>query len=270
MIDLSYDFIENIFSGIFSNEAAYWWSASYKLLAISFFLLTFYSNVLSTRLDWGEATLPFDKSKFINAIIVILLLASYDRILILLDAILSPLDSWVNTYDSFDHELFNEEVEDAEEDLGAMAYLKKAAVLVMETLENPFSIMVKLAYVVFWFLDNLIYGIFLVERFFFLTVLKILGPIAFSLSVFEKFRDILYKWFKLYVAAYLLILPFFLVIYITNEIYRELNLKAEAMPLIDILPNIKYSVYATIIGVSFFIKLRLFKKSSEYVYKLFA
>ncbi|MEE9361367.1 MAG: hypothetical protein V3U92_02080 [Cellulophaga sp.] len=266
MIDLSYDFIENIFSSVLSGTT--WFSASYKLLAVSFFLLTFYSNVITTNTDWGAPKLPFDKSKFINALVVVLLLASYDKILIFLDGLLSPLDRWVNSYDEFNHELFNEEITEAEEDLGALGYLQQAAVSFIEMIKNPFSIIIKIAYVIFWFLDNLIYGIFLIERFFFLTVLKILGPIAFTMSVFEKFRDKLYKWFQLYIAAYLLILPFFLVILITNELFAQMNERAKELPLFDVLPSVKITAYAVIIGVSFFLKLRLFKKSSEYVYKL--
>lgn len=269
MIDIGYEFIEGIFSGLFSTDSFFWFSSSYKFLAISVFMLSFYSNILSTRFDWGEAKLPFDKSKFINTIIVVLIIASYDKVLVLFDSLLSPIDAMINTYNPLDHALFKEEVDVKTEDLGVSAALIQLANGVISTIKNPLSIITSIAYGVFWILDNIIYSVFLIERFFFLTVLKILGPIAFIMSIHEKYRDLLYKWIKLYVSAYLLIIPFFLVIYITNEMYLELYKQSDQIPLIDDLPFMKTFVYSIIVGLSFWIKLRLFKKSSEYIYKLF-
>lgn len=269
MIDLGYDLIKNIFDDLTGNNSFFWFQSGLKLLAVGFFLLTFFSNILTARVDWGEAKLPFDRSKLINALIVILLIASYDKILGLLDGLLSPLDAQINKYSPLHHELFNNEIDKGQEDIGAMAYLKKAAALVIETIQNPFSLVVKLCYLIFWIFDNLVYGFFLVERFFFLTVLKILGPVAFTMSVFERFRGLLYKWFQLYVAYYLLILPFFLVIYVTNEIFTHLSQSIEGDPLLSLMPSFKTMPYAVIMGLSFFLKFKLFKKSSDIVYKIF-
>ena len=269
MIDIGYEFIEGIFSGLFKTDSFFWFSTSYKFLAISVFMLTFYTNIFSQNLDWGATRLPFDKSKFINSIIVVLLIASYDQILLLLDSILSPLDQQINSYNPINHALYQGDETKNVEDLDVWSSLKLMAYSVLDLIKNPISIITTLAYGIFWVLDNIIYAIFLVERFFFLSVLKILGPIAFILSVHEKFRDLLFKWIKLYVAAYLLIVPFFLVIYVTNQIYLELYNQSSKIPLIDDLPLIKYWTYCIIIGTTFFIKLRLFKKSTEYIYKLF-
>ena len=269
MVDLSYDFIKDIFAGLGKGDSFQWFNYSYKFLAASFFLLTIYTNMITSRFEWGEPKLPFDQGKFFNVIIIIVLIASYDYILILLDSLLSPLDAQVNKYNSVQHLLFKEEVIAPEEDLSAMATLKKAASQVLEFMTRPFALFIKMFYIVFWFLDNLVYAVFLIERFFFLTVLRLLGPIVFVMAIFEKFRDLLYKWIKLYVAVYLLILPFFVVIYVTNEIYRQLSLQVDDVAYLDFLPNIKYQTYAVLVGLSFFIKLRLFKKSTEIVYKIF-
>ena len=269
MVYLSYDFIKDIFAGLGKGDSFEWFNYSYKFLAASFFLLTIYSNMITSRFEWGEPKLPFDQGKFFNVIIIIILIASYDYILILLDSLLSPLDAQVNKYGTVHHLLSEDDVVATTEDLSAMATLKEAAVQVIEMMKNPFGIFIKMAYVLFWFLDNLVYAIFLIERFFFLTVLRLLGPIVFVMAIFEKFRDLLYKWIKLYVAIYLLILPFFVVIYVTNEIFRQLSIQVDDASYLTFLPNVKFQTYAVIVGLSFFIKLRLFKKSTEIVYKLF-
>lgn len=62
-----------------------------------------------------------------------------------------------------------------------------------------------------YMLDSIIYGIFLCERFFVLGVIKLMSPLIFAFSVFEKFRSLLYDLMKVLLRWYLVIIPFFFV-----------------------------------------------------------
>lgn len=270
MMDISYELIQGIFNGIFSSGQFQWVNYSVKFLAISFFMLTFYSNMITSRFDWGEARMPFDRSKLFNSIVVVLLIISYDRILVFMDDLLGPLDQVINDYSIKGHIMEKQEA-DPQRDMDVWDYMKMASSLFIETMVNPFSLFAKLLYVTLWILDNVVYGLFLVERFFFLTCLKILGPIAFCVSFFEKGLDTIMKWCKLYAAYYLLVIPFFLVIYVTNEIYIDMTQRAtENDPFMGILPGYKNTVFCIVLFISVYLKFKLFKKSTDVVYKLFA
>lgn len=269
MIDLSYDFITGLFDGVFENPKFTWFNYSYKFLAVSFFLLNFYSNMLTSQLDWGTTKAPFNTTKLLNSLLVVLMIAFYDKILGSLDAILQPIDQGIQKYTPLMHDLSQDEISETDGDIGVFPYLKKAAAEVRNVIRNPFLLILKMAYGIFWILDNLVYGLFLIERFFYLTILKIIGPIIFCISIFEKFRDLMIKWFKLYAAYYLLIIPYFLVIFITNEMYAQLSIKIEQSVLVKTLPTYEFMALSVVTGLSFFLKFRLFKKSTDVVYKIF-
>ncbi len=269
-IDFGYTFIKEIFDDVLLDERLFWVNMSYKALALSFFLISVYSNILSNRWDWAEAKLPFDKNKLLTSFGVVVLIIFYDKLLFFLDDILSPLDEALAANLPYfpDLTMDNAPIEQEKKESGVLNTLKEISKTLLKFFIDPSFAILKTCYSIFFLFDQIVYGLFLIERFFFLSILKVLGPIVICLSIFEKFRDLLRKWVLLYVALYLLAIPFFLVILITNTIMEDLyqEIRSNGVIYVTGLVGAYVSVAA---GISLFLKYRLFKKSTDMVYKIF-
>ncbi|GMN12139.1 hypothetical protein MTsPCn9_34240 [Croceitalea sp. MTPC9] len=271
MIDFGYELIKSVFDGIGTSSSFRWVNYSVKFLAIAFFLLNLYGSFLDNiAKDWGVMDLPFNFSKTVTAFMIIIVIAGFDQLLILFENLFVPLNNMIDDYNPLVASLIELEPDQAvEEEQSWTAKLIETFTDVSLVLKYPYFLIAKALYFVLWIVDNVVYGIFLVERFFALTVLRLVGPFVFALAVFEKLRDLMFKWLKLYAAFYLLIIPYFLVIYITNEIYDSLSqgfISAAPVQLSGL-----FLVGAMVaVGISLWLKLRLFKKSTELIYKVFA
>tara|TARA_E500000318_G_scaffold112008_1_gene133335 strand:+ start:20084 stop:20902 length:819 start_codon:yes stop_codon:yes gene_type:complete len=271
MIDFGYDLIKSVFDGVGTSGTFFWFNISVKFIAVAFFLLNTYSSFLdSIAKDWGDASdLPLNVSKTVSSFIIIILIAGFDQLLILFERVWLPLDNAIGDYNPIAASLIELEPETAvEEEQSWTAKLIETFEEVSLVIKYPYFLAAKLLYFLLWIVDNVVYGIFLVERFFALTVLRIAGPIVFALAVFEKFRDLLFKWLKLYTAFYLLVIPYFLVIYVTNQIYDELSQGfISATP--GVLTGLMLIGSMIAVGISLWLKLRLFKRSTDLLYKIF-
>lgn len=265
MIDFGYQVISEIFREAY-NEVGLFWSVTFlKTMAVSLFMLSLFTDLISkVKYDFGTFQTPFSQNKLFSTLGFILIIASYDHLLLLLDGLMAGIDAKVNSYNPVVHKLTEEEIAEIDTDQAWWVYMKLFAKQATDVLANPSSIIAKLFYFVFWVLDNLVYGVFLVERFFMLFVLKLLAPIIFIMAIYDKFRHLFYKWIQLYVGFYLLIIPFFAVIWISNSIYSKL----EAQTSSGMFAAGGIVVQAVVIGISFYLKFRLFKKSSNFIYKL--
>jgi hypothetical protein len=72
-------------------------------------------------------------------------------------------------------------------------------------------------------LDFLIYPVFLAERYFFMGLIKIFIPLMIALSIFDKTKDYIYNVFKMYARYYLVIIPYFFVVFFANTLYNTLT-----------------------------------------------
>ncbi len=271
MIDFGYEMIKSIFDGVGTASSFRWVNYSVKFLAIAFFLLNLYSSFFdSISKDWGTMDLPFNFSKAVTAFAIILIIVAYDQLLLLFENLFVPLNGLLENYNPLQADLIEIEPDPAVEmEQSWTARLIETFSEIQTILKTPYFLVAKILYFVLWMVDNVVYGIFLVERFFALTVLRLIGPFVFALAVFEKFRDLMYKWIKLYVAFYLLIIPYFLVIYVTNEIYKELTDSFISVTPAGPLTGLVVTASLIAVGISLWLKLRLFKKATELTYKIF-
>ena len=175
--------------------------------------------------------------------------------------ILEAINLEYSNFSPLDFSPEEEEIVD-EPDLGIPASVKLFATQAMNIFKDPAYIFLLLLEGIAWIIDTAIYGVFLLERFFFIGLLKVLGAIAIVLAVFEKFRDLFYKWMKLYISIYLLIFPFFLIIGFASHVTNFFKENAD-MPILGTQVNV------VILSIMIWLKLRLFKKSYDIVYKLF-
>ena len=263
-MDVSYDVILALYQDFFENELHLQEIVNVlKILAIAFFLLNMYTNMFSRVSDrFGQAKLPFDEKKLFSSIAMVLILVFYDKLLLFMDNILLGLDKTYSDFSPTALEFPEEEEIGADDDLGVWAWLKIFASQAVEIIKDPSYIVLKILEGIAWIIDTAIYGVFLLERFFFIGLLKVLGAIAIVLAVFEKFRDLFYKWVKLYISIYLLIFPFFLIIGFSSFVTDFFKENIE-------IPMVSSQINVVILSIMIWLKLRLFKKSYDIVYKVF-
>src|SRR5690554_648286 len=97
--------------------------------------------------------------------------------------------------------------------------------MLYEYLVTPFYPMKVIAFILgmfLWVMDLFIYPLFLAERFFLLGLMQAFFPLVISMAVFERFREMGYRFFILYAAVYMIVPAFFLVYVFVNLLYEEI------------------------------------------------
>lgn len=269
-LGLSYAVILKAYQSFFDDGIMFDILSGIKFLAIVFFVLSVSTNMISSMGgSWtGEVKLPYNKNKLLVSLAFVLLIAFFDKFTMLIDNILLPLDTYFNKFETLSlTEAASEEIRETTDETW-MSIFKKYASYQVSLLSGGMQ-----EYVLGFFLfiakiiDSMIYVVFLVERFFFLGLLKILGPFAILFSIYSAKKDMFEKWFKMYVAVYLLIIPFYLILGFTAELIKTINLRlASQSAVVDIMFG--KAVLTVAIMLIIWIKLRLFKKSYDIVYKI--
>jgi len=103
-----------------------------------------------------------------------------------------------------------------------------------------------------------------------LGIMQAFFPLVISMAVFEKFREMGYRFFKLYAAVYMIVPAFFLVNVFVNELYQEVT--------DNFWPNLfgtdfGSELFAPVIelaGVGFIIllKFKLYKRATSFTLRL--
>jgi hypothetical protein len=271
--NIGYDTILSAYNSFFSNKVISNTLLGFKVLAILLFVLSIYSGMVDKvaskwNMESGTLSLPYSPSKLLISLIFVLLIASYDQLLILLDNVFLNLDnvfkSSIDLGINFQEETIEEEVSNG---------WKQALVSMGNFFSNLVSsggssIFMNLLHGLAKGIDAMIFGVFIIERFFMLGLLKIIGPFAISISIFKAGNEQFMKWLKLYIATYVLIIPFFLVLGFTNEIASTIKHNvAQLFPLELLLGN---SIEVILIIFLIWVKIKLFKKSYDMVYKVLA
>jgi len=92
------------------------------------------------------------------------------------------------------------------------------------------------------------------------------------MAVFEKFREMGYRFFKLYAAVYMIVPAFFLVNVFVNLLYKEINTNFWG----NLLGTGEESgIFAPIVqlgsvGFIVFLKFKLYRRAISFTFRLFA
>ncbi len=274
-LSIGLEYVDAVFRTIKDSDFASYTLTGMKALAVLFFLVNILKKYYEgganrTGLTWGLT--PTDLIKNFAVVLVVLfsteVLGAFDRILIAIEGqyrgtapILLPIQV--------------QELAIEEESTGLLDATTKAMALLYEWLATPFLGLRTLAYaggLILWILDLFIYPLFLAERYFLLGVMQAFFPLVISMAVFEKFREMGYRFFKLYAAVYMIVPAFFLVNVFVNELYREVTN--------NFWPNLfgtdfGSQLFAPIIelaGVGFIIllKFKLYRRATSFTFRLFA
>ena len=273
-LGIGLEYVDTVFQAIKNSDFSQYTITGMKALAVFFFLVNilkkYNEGIASTDgHTWGLT--PTELAK--NFAIVILVIFS-TQVLGVFDGILVAIE---NQYRDTAPALLPLQLQDVdlEQDVGALEAAKKAMAMLYEALVTPLYGLKMLAFIVgviLWMIDLFIYPLFLAERFFLLGIMQAFFPLVISLAVFEKFRSLAYNFFKLYAGVYMLVPACFLVNVFINNLYTEINTNFwESLfgtdwgseffaPLIE----------CTSIGFIVFLKFKLYRRATSFVFKLFA
>ncbi len=272
-LGIGLEYVDAVFQTIKESDFSQYTIVGMKTLAILFFLVNilkkYNEGIASTDgHTWGLT--PTELAK--NFVIVLLVIFSTE-VLGVFDGILVAIESQYRDTAPALLPLQLQDV-DLERDVGALEAAKKAMAILYEALVTPLYGLKMLAFimaVILWLLDIFIYPLFLAERYFLLGILQAFFPLVISLSVFEKFRNLAYTYFKLYAGVYMLVPAFFLVNVFVNNLYTEIN------------TNFWGSLFGTDWGSEFFapviefgsigfivlLKFKLYRKATSFTLRLF-
>ncbi|MBO0340189.1 hypothetical protein [Flagellimonas profundi] len=272
-LGIGLEYVDAVFQTIKESDFSQYTIVGMKTLAILFFLVNilkkYNEGIASTDgHTWGLT--PTELAK--NFVIVLLVIFSTE-ILGVFDGILVAIEAQYRDTAPALLPLQLQDV-DLERDVGALEAAKKAMAMLYEALVTPLYGLKMLAFIIgtiLWLLDIFIYPLFLAERYFLLGILQAFFPLVISLSVFEKFRNLAYTYFKLYAGVYMLVPAFFLVNVFVNNLYTEIN------------TNFWGSLFGTDWGSEFFapviefgsigfivlLKFKLYRKATSFTLRLF-
>jgi len=268
------EYVDAVFQTIKDSSFATYTIGGMKALAILFFLVNiikkYYEGGLMRRgLTWGLT--PTD---LIRNFAVVLVVLFSTEVLGVFDGILVAIETQYRDTAPELMPLALQEME-IEEETGLFDAATKAMGLLYEWLATPFMGLRTLAWagsLVLWVLDLFIYPLFLAERYFILGVMQAFFPLVIGMAVFEKFREMGYRFFRLYAAVYMIVPAFFLVNVFVNALYQEIT--------DNFWPNLfgtdfGSELFAPLIelaGIGFIVllKFKLYKRATTFTFRLFA
>jgi len=232
MIEIDYKFMQEMFDNVWENANIHYFLYGLKGVAISFLLLRYVFIVVKQQADAKEITLTGGNTVKVPITIwnlayyafIVVAIASYDKVLWLLDSLFGYFVSYFTMFDSKGFAINLEETTDVPTDASVWETMKTAAYEFLKFVSNPALIILTVLKPVIWLADIVCAVIFIGERFFVLLILKLTGPVILCLSLIPKFGGMIGKWLTLYGRWYLLIAPYFLVNFVINVFLESYNL----------------------------------------------
>ncbi len=255
MFRFDYTFIQDIYSGLIDSEAVFISITSVKAIGLAVLIIHWYTRYIQSTEDKEKSLKGLSPYDLLRGFIIIGLLVSYDYLLEFFDQIMNFIE---NQYAGFQTDPRFYDLEDN----GIQKGLSGEAI---KLISDPLYIIMLFLKVVAWGLDLMIYGIFLSARFFFLGVLRVLGALALAFYPIPELSKWFWNWLGLYVATYLLIIPYILVNAFTKAIYDS------TWEIVSSLPMVKITELVMVIPLCFVVilKIILYVKSSQILYRIF-
>lgn len=273
-MDLGLEYIDAVFSTIKETDFTQYTITGMKGLAILLFLINILKKYQEGAVSSDGYTWGLSPADLIKNFMVVLLVIFSSQILSAFDAILVNIEENFRDAAPALVPLQLQDIE-IEKDIGLLESGSKALAMLYEYLVTPFYPMKLIAFIIslfLWIMDLFIYPLFLAERFFILGLMQVLFPLIISLSVFEKFREMGYRFFRTYAAVYMIVPAFFLVNIFINQLYKAINM--------DFWPNlvgeeIDGSILAPVIqlgSIAFIVllKFKLYHRAINFTFRLFS
>ncbi|MHA6280841.1 hypothetical protein ACXYMT_11725 [Salinimicrobium sp. CAU 1759] len=268
------EYVDAVFTTIKASSFSTYTIMGMKALAILFFLVNIIKKYSEGAASSDGYTWGLSPAELIKNFMIVLLVIFSTQILGYLDGILVSIETeYRNTAPAL-LPLQLQEME-IEEDINFLEAGAKAMSMLYEYLVTPFYPMKVIAFILglfLWIMDLFIYPLFLAERFFLLGLMQAFFPLVISMAVFEKFREMGYRFFRLYAAVYMIVPAFFLVNVFINLLYVEINTNFWENLLG---PGADSGVFAPIIqlgsvGFIVFLKFKLYTRAISFTFRLFS
>lgn len=273
MSSIGLEYVDAVFTTIKQSSFSQYTIGGMKLLAVLFFLINILKKYYERGAEQSGYTWGLSPTDLIKNFSVVLLVIFSTQILELFDSVLVAIE---NQYRDTAPALVPLELQDMEieQDINFVEAGSKALSMLYEYLVTPFYPMKVIAFILgllLWIMDLFIYPLFLAERYFLLGLMQAFFPLVLSLAVFEKFREMGYRFFRLYAAVYMIVPAFFLVNVFINNLFREINQ--------NFWPNLTGNntdpgiwepiIQLGTIGFIVFLKFKLYKRAISFTFRLF-
>ena len=271
-MNFDYSFVLEMYQEMLDRDSIFVLISGLKVVGVVFVIIVWYGRYLEALKapddDKTSNVLPITPKDIVTGFGTILLIGFYDQILDLLDGFFATIENFYTELQQPPKDLgmtgTGEIGEATDKDWQDM--LKDMATHIQYAVTDPSYIIVQGIKGIAWFIDLIIYAVFLAERFFAMGILRILGGIALAVSYHSKLSKWFWNWLGIYTAVWLLIIPYMLINVFTNVIYetthQQLMIQATVMP----------GAYSPMIVVVLFIiwlKIKLYSASKDLVYKIF-
>lgn len=273
-VAIGLEYVDAVFTTIKESSFSQYTIVGMKALAILFFLVNIIKKYNEGAVSSDGYTWGLSPAELIKNFVVVLVVIFSTQVLGFFDGILVAIEmEYRNTAPAL-LPLQLQEME-IEEDINFVEAGTKARSMLYEYLVTPFYPMKVVAFILgifLWVMDLFIYPLFLAERYFLLGLMQAFFPLVISMAVFEKFREMGYRFFKLYAAVYMIVPAFFLVNVFVNLLYEEINTNFWGN-LLGTGPE--SGVFAPIIqlgsvGFIVFLKFKLYRRAISFTFRLFA
>ena len=171
-----YQFLLNVYRIMLDDQAIFVVITGLKVVAICAILITWYGRYLNALKNPDNFQMPVTFKDIATAFGTIVLIGLYDQLLNYLDYFFSFIESYYTQFQVKPKHLgLTETAEVAEEhDKKWMDVLEDAGSMIVKLIRDPTYSLVLVAKGIAWFIDLVIFGVFIAERFFFLGILRIL------------------------------------------------------------------------------------------------
>ena len=272
-LSIGLEYVDTVFQTIKDSDFASYTITGMKTLAVLFFIINIIKKYYEGGVSVQGVTWGLSPAELIKNFAIVLVVIYSTEVLSAFDSILVAIEGQYRSTAPTLMPLNLQEIE-VEEDLGLLDATTKAMGLLYEWLSTPFLGIRTFAWMIslfLWIMDLFIYPLFLAERYFLLGLMQAFFPLVISMAVFEKFRDLGYRFFKLYAAVYMIVPAFFLVNVFVNELYQEVT------------ENFWPALFGTDFGSEFFapvielagigfiilLKFKLYKRATHFTFRLF-
>lgn len=211
-----------------------------KGLAVTFLLVNWikeYLDYLDQKNKGNKVMLPFTPSKIIYSVFYIALILNVNVLLNGIDDMLTSygeefkLENSQAMYSPIEEiiKLDMEGEEKADNAVGTTAtglvgsFMN--ALYNVVNMVNIFWWLLGAMKVIAWLVNVIVYPMFLLERAFLLMLLQIGLPLVLALGALEKFRPMVWGWFKIYIAVFMTGLFFMFVTWFCDEFYFTMSQK---------------------------------------------
>lgn len=273
-LSIGLEYVDAVFTTMKESSFSQYTLAGMKALAILFFLVNILKKYNEGAVSNDGYTWGLSPVELIRNFVIVLLVMFSTQILNYFDSILVAIEmAYRDTAPALIPLQFQEL--QIEEDVNFVEAGTKALSMLYEYLVTPFYPMKVVAFIIglfLWIMDLFIYPLFLAERFFLLGLMQAFFPLVMAMSVFEKFREMGYRFFRLYAAVYMIVPAFFLVNVFVNLLYKEINTNFWGNLLGS---GADSGVFAPIVqlgsvGFIVFLKFKLYRRAISFTFRLFA